>query len=49
MSRVVLDTSFASYDEGELWTSLTAEEVGRPAGLLLLQVAAVESGCRRRR
>ncbi|MEV4045053.1 OsmC family protein [Streptomyces sp. NPDC049744] len=46
MSRVVLDTSFASYDEDELWTSLTAEEARRLAGLLLLQAAAVESGPR---
>ncbi|MER6163148.1 OsmC family protein [Streptomyces violaceorubidus] len=43
MSRVVLDTSFASYDEDELWTSLTSEEARRLAGLLLLQAAAVES------
>ncbi|WP_239109667.1 MULTISPECIES: OsmC family protein [Streptomyces] len=42
MGRVVLDTSFASYDEDELWTSLTAEEARRLAGLLLFQAAAVE-------
>ena len=42
MGRVVLDTSFASHDEGELWASLTAEEARRLAGLLLFQAAAVD-------
>ncbi|MFG3213280.1 OsmC family protein [Streptomyces tendae] len=42
MGRVVLDTSFASYDEDELWTSLTAEEARRLPGLLLFQAVAVE-------
>ncbi|MEW1868578.1 MULTISPECIES: OsmC family protein [Streptomyces] len=42
MGRVVLDTSFAPHDEGELWASLTAEEARRLAGLLLLQAAAVD-------
>ncbi|MEU2912748.1 OsmC family protein [Streptomyces massasporeus] len=42
MGRVVLDTSFAPHDEGELWASLTAEEARRLAGLLLFQAAADE-------
>ncbi|WP_077797027.1 OsmC family protein [Streptomyces sp. JHA26] len=42
MGRVVLDTSFTSHDEGELWASLTVEEARRLAGLLLFQAAAVE-------
>ncbi|WP_030230963.1 MULTISPECIES: OsmC family protein [unclassified Streptomyces] len=42
MRRVVLDTSFAPHDEGELWASLTAEEARRLAGLLLFQAAAVD-------
>ncbi|WP_432118551.1 OsmC family protein [Streptomyces sp. bgisy032] len=42
MGRVVLDTSFAPHDEGELWASLTAEEARRLAGLLLFQAAAVD-------
>ncbi|MFD8154893.1 OsmC family protein [Streptomyces sp. NPDC001046] len=42
MGRVVLDTSFAAHDEGELWASLTAEEARRLAGLLLFQAEAVD-------
>ncbi|MER6622875.1 MULTISPECIES: OsmC family protein [unclassified Streptomyces] len=42
MGRVVMDTSFAPHDEGELWASLTAEEARRLAGLLLFQAAAVD-------
>ncbi|MFE1248452.1 OsmC family protein [Streptomyces sp. NPDC058735] len=42
MGRVVLDTSFASHDEGELWASLTAQEARRLAGLLLFHAAAVD-------
>ncbi|GAA2539920.1 OsmC family protein [Streptomyces levis] len=42
MGRVVLDTAFASHDEGELWASLTPEEARRLAGLLLFQAAAVD-------
>ncbi|MGC9407868.1 OsmC family protein [Streptomyces sp. DZ1-3] len=42
MGRVVLDTSFSTHDEDELWASLTAEEARRLAGLLLYQAAAVE-------
>ena len=44
MGRVVLDTSCAPPDEGELWASLTAEEARRLAGLLLVQAAAVDPG-----
>ncbi|MEW2446892.1 OsmC family protein [Streptomyces parvulus] len=43
MGRVVLDTSFSTHDEDELWASLTAEEARRLAGLLLYQAAAVDS------
>ncbi|WP_437065145.1 OsmC family protein [Streptomyces sp. enrichment culture] len=39
---MVVDTSCAPHDEGELWASLTAEEARRLAGLLLLQAAAVD-------
>ncbi|MBV7694525.1 OsmC family peroxiredoxin [Streptomyces sp. TRM70350] len=42
MGRVVLDTSCAPHDEGELWASLTAEEARRLAGPLLCQAAAVD-------
>ncbi|MEV5312446.1 OsmC family protein [Streptomyces sp. NPDC052610] len=42
MGRVVVDTSCAPHDEGELWASLTAEEARRLAGMLLSQAAAVE-------
>ncbi|WP_329469705.1 OsmC family protein [Streptomyces sp. NBC_01723] len=42
MGRVVLDTSFSTHDEDELWASLTAEEARRLAGLLLYQAAAVD-------
>ncbi|MGW5004535.1 OsmC family protein [Streptomyces parvulus] len=42
MGRVVLDTSFSTHDEDELWASLTVEEARRLAGLLLYQAAAVD-------
>ncbi len=42
VGRVVVDTSCAPYDEGEMWASLTAEEARSLAGLLLYQAAAVE-------
>lgn len=42
MGRVVLDTSCAPHDEGELWASLTPEEARRLAGALLFQAAAVD-------
>ncbi|MFB8750184.1 OsmC family protein [Streptomyces parvulus] len=42
MGRVVLDTSFSTHVEDELWASLTAEEARRLAGLVLYQAAAVD-------